>query len=209
MIARMSRAIRRDQRGAVLVEFAVVAPVMCVLLLAAFDVSHTLYTRAVLQGLVQKTGRDFTLETGSAQAQQNALDEKVQKQARALNNTADIAIDRRYYRTFTAAAAAQAETWTDTNGNGTCDGPSGSTPGEPYQDANNNSRWDDDGADAGLGGAKDAVVYTVTMTYPRMVPIYSFIGGSNMVKVEAATVLRNQPYGDQGSYGAPAARNCT
>lgn len=204
MIARPIRALRRDTRGATVVEFAMVAPVMGLILLGAFDISHTLYTRAALQGIVQKTGRDFTLESSaSATAQQTALDNKVKAQAIALVNNATVDITRRYYRSFTAAAAAQAEAWTDTNSNGRCDA------GEPYQDANRNSVWDKDGADAGLGGAKDAVVYTVTMNYPRMFPIYKMVGGATTTKISAATILRNQPYGDQGVYAAPAVRNCT
>lgn len=205
MIARrLRRNLRQDARGATVVEFAMVAPVMGLILLGAFDVSHTLYTRAALQGIVQKTGRDFSLESSaSATSQQTALDDKVKAQATALVNNATIGITRRYYRSFSAAAAAQAEAWTDTNGNGRCDA------NEPYQDANRNSTWDRDGADAGLGGAKDAVVYTVTMTYPRMFPVYKMVGGTSTTVLSAATVLRNQPYGDQGVYAAPIVRNCT
>lgn len=195
--------LRADRRGSHAVEFAIVAPVLVLLLLAGFDTAHSLYTRAVLQGIVQKTGRDSTLETaGSDQAAQDALDAKVRRQATALYNSAQIDITRRYYRTFSEASVAQAEAWTDTNKNGRCDA------GEPYQDANLNSTWDADGGNAGLGGAKDAVVYTVTMTYPRLVPVQKFITGSSTTKITATTVLRNQPYGDQGSYGAPVVRNC-
>ena len=200
---RTFRSLVGETRGNTAIEFALVAPVMCLMLLGAFDVSHTLYVRAALQGIVQKTGRDFTLETSaSLQAQRDALDAKVTDQARALANNATIDITRRYYRTFSKAAAAQAESWTDTNGNASCDA------GEPYQDQNLNSLWDKDGGDDGVGGAKDAVVYTVTMTYPRMMPITSFIGGATTTKVSAATVLRNQPYSGQESYGTPVVRNC-
>jgi Flp pilus assembly protein TadG len=197
------RRLIPDTRGVTVVEFAMVAPVLCLMLLAAFDVSHTLYTRATLQGIVQKTGRDFTLEdSASLQTQRDALDEKVTKQAKALVNNSTITVNRRYYRTFSQASAAQAEAWTDTNSNSKCDA------GEPYQDGNHNSTWDADGGNAGVGGAKDAVVYTVTMSYPRMLPIRGFLGGSDTTKISAATVLRNQPYGEQGSYAAPVVRNC-
>jgi len=196
------RRIGRDKRGATIIEFAIVAPVMCLLLVGAFDVSHTLYARGVLQGIVQKTARDSTLETADV-AKQEMLDERVRKQAKALANNATIEIKRRYYRTFSDVAAARAEAWTDTNGNGTCDAS------EPYQDENRNSSWDKDGGNGGQGGAKDAVLYTVTMTYPRMMPLPKFLGvGGTTTKLVATTVLKNQPYGDQGSYAAPIVRNC-
>lgn len=196
------RNLGEDERGAALVEFAIVAPVMVLMLLGAFDIGHTLYARGVLQGVVQKVARDSTLETGTQAQQQQKLDDRVRAQVSALANNADIEITRRYYRTFTQAAAARREDFTDNNGDGTCDG------GEPYEDANNNNVWDDDGADAGQGGAKDAVVYTVEVTYPRFFPIYNFIGGSDTTTLTASTVLKNQPYGDQGSYGAPTWKNC-
>ena len=118
-------------------------------------------------------------------------------------NNATVTITRRYYRTFTAAANATPEAWTDTNKNGRCDA------GEPYQDDNRNNTWDADGGNGGQGGAKDAVLYTVTVSYARMFPIYNLIGGSNTAKVTASTVLKNQPYGDQATYGASVVRNCT
>ncbi len=195
-------ALARDESGVTVVEFAMVAPVLGLVLLGAFDVAHTLYARAALQGIVQKAARDSTLETSAELETQAVLDNKVRSQVRALANNATIAITRRYYRTFTDAAVARAEAWTDTNANGTCDS------GEPYEDANRNNTWDRDGGDDGQGGAKDVTLYTVTMSYPRFFPIYRMVGGSTTTKLTASTVLRNQPYSDQNSYGAPQVRNC-
>lgn len=192
-----------DERGATVVEFAIIAPVMGLVLLGAFDVGHTLYMRAVLQGVLQKAARDSSLESGSEQAKLEAIDKKVTAQVSAIANNGAIEIKRRYYRTFSEASAAKAEDWTDSNGNGTCDA------GEPYTDRNLNKIWDKDGANGGQGGARDSTVYTVTVSYPRFFPIYNMIGGSNTTKVSAATVLRNQPYADQGTYGTPEVRNCT
>ena len=52
------RQLRGDRRGVTVIEFAIVAPVMCLFLVAAFDVAHQLYLTATLQGIVQKTARD-------------------------------------------------------------------------------------------------------------------------------------------------------
>lgn len=99
----------------------------------------------------------------------------------------DIAITRRYYKTFSTASAAQAETWTDTNSNSTCDN------GEPYTNANNNNTWDRDGGNAGQGGARDITVYNVTVNYAHMFPLWKFIGASGTQTLKATTVLANQP----------------
>jgi Flp pilus assembly protein TadG len=195
-------ALLRDERGATVIEFAIIAPVMGLLLLGGFDVAHSLYMRSVLQGVVQKTARDSTLEGGGTPEAEAALDQKVTAQVKAIANNGEITIRRRYYRTFSDVAAARAETWTDLNKNNICD------DGEPYEDANLNSNWDRDGGNQGQGGAKDAVLYSVQVEYPRFFPLYNFIGGSKTTKITGTTVLRNQPFADQGSYGAMKVRNC-
>jgi Flp pilus assembly protein TadG len=193
-------ALRRDERGATIVEFAIIAPTLCLVLVGAFDVAHTLYMRSVLQGIVQKVARDATLETGAATSQQATLDGKVRTQVLALANNATVVFTRKFYRTFSAAAAAQYEPYTDTNNNGTCDA------GEPYEDTNDNGLWTREGVvNNGQGAAKDATLYTVTVTYPRFFPLYRMVGGSNTTKITGSTVLRNQPYGDQA---VPTVRNC-
>lgn len=205
MIVHAPRFLRRlsnDARGATIVEFGFVAPVLVLTLLGAFDVAHTLYMRSVLQGVVQKVGRDSALEGNDEASAQAVIDEKVRAQARALANNATIEITRRFYKTFSQASAAQSETFTDTNANGVCDGS------EPYEDANGNSVWDADGGNAGQGGAKDAVLYTVSVTYRRMFPLYNLINMGNTTTVKAATILKNQPYDEQASYSAPVTRNC-
>lgn len=199
------RRIARDERGATVVEFAIVAPVMGLLLLGAFDVAHTLYMRAALEGVVQKAARDATLESGLAGATQTALDDKVRNQIRALANNGTVTITRQWYHNYEQAAASRFEPWTDTNDNGICDGPQGLTPGEPYEDTNGNGVWNATGGNLSQGGAKDAVLYTATVSYPRFFPLNNFIGGSNTTTVRAKTILRNQPYGDQG---APVVRTC-
>jgi Flp pilus assembly protein TadG len=195
-------ALVRDRRGSTIIEFAIIAPVMGLLLLGAFDTAHSLYMRSVLQGIVQKVARDSALESGTDTDQQTLLDDKVRASVRAIANNATVTITRRFYRTFSDAAAAQAEAFTDTNHDGTCD------QGEPYQDENLNNVWDSDGGDAGQGTAKDRTVYTVSLSYPRFFPLYKVIGGSNTTRISAATVLENQPYGDQAAYAAPVVKNC-
>lgn len=204
-----ARRLVDDRRGATIVEFAAVAPVMGILLLGGFDVAHTLYMKAVLEGVVQKAARDSALESSQTTARQDTLDARVTAQVLLLNKHADVKFSRRFYRTYTEVQAKEPEDWDDNNNNGTCDPAAGLTPGEPYEDANNNGKWDKDGGNGGQGGAKDATLYTVTVSYKRLFPLYTVIPGlSETTEVSAATVLRNQPYADQGQYGEPVERNC-
>lgn len=198
-LLRLGGRLAADRRGAYLVEFAIVAPVMCFLFVAAFDVGHTLYMRTVLQGIMQKAARDSGLETGVEK--QAVIDQKVKDQVLAIHNKANLRFTRRYYRTFSSAAAARAEPFTDTNRNNRCDS------GEPYEDTNNNNVRDLDGADEGQGGAKDSVLYTVTVSYPRVMPLNTWMGVPDTSVVKGTMILANQPYGDQGA-DTPTVRNC-
>lgn len=189
----------RDQRGAAVVEFALVAPVLLILIMGIMDTGFQLYTRSILAGEMQKAGRDSTLETGSSDA--TTIDARVRAAVQNIAPGATVQFTRKSYRTFSDAAAAQAESYTDTDGDGTCD------HGEPFEDANNNGTWDQDGGQTGQGGAKDAVVYTAVVNYPRLFPIMELVGVPATVTMTATTVLRNQPYSDQ-DLSAPTTGNC-
>jgi Flp pilus assembly protein TadG len=206
---RALRRLRKDQRGAALMEFALVAPTFILLVMGGLEAGHSLYVRAVLQGAVQKAARDAALEGAVVGSVQTSIDTKVRDQ---IFNTYNVqpTFSRRYYRSFEKAASAQAEPFTDTPAsamvagqpNGVCD------RGEAYTDNNSNSTWDRDGADAGLGGPEDKVVYTATMSYPTLFGMAGLLGFSNTQTVSATTVIGNQPYGDQKTYGTPVNRNC-
>ncbi|MGA1797306.1 TadE/TadG family type IV pilus assembly protein [Sphingomonas sp. 4RDLI-65] len=199
---RASTSLAADQRGVALVEFALVAPVLVLFLVGAFDIAHTLYMQAVLRGIVQKTGRDSALEDAGSTARQAAIDADVTSQVRLLYNSAAVKFTRRSFTTYAQAAAKIPEVYTDTNLNLTCDA------GEPYIDANNNNAWDPDGGGAGQGGAKDRVIYTVTATYPAILPLYKYAGGTATRTVSATTILQNQPYSDQQVTTGTATRYC-
>lgn len=201
-ITHFTRGLADDRRGATLVEFGLISTVLVTTLLGFMDLGHTLYMQSVLQGAVQKTARDATLESGKAEAQQSLLDDMVRQRVQTLAANATVSFSRRYFRDFTKAAQQRAESFEDINGNGRCDGD------EPFQDNNRNTVWDQDGGDGGQGGAKDDVVYTVTIHYPRLLPIAKLVGMPSNVTVEARTVLENQPFGEQSAYGPPLVGHC-
>ncbi len=193
------RCLLRDQRGIAATEFGLILPVFAILLMGGFDLGHGLYTKTVLEGALQKASRDSSLETGAGR--EAATDQLLREQLLALNKDATVTISRRFYRTFSTAAAAQAEP--DANGDGVCQ------TGEVYTDRNGNGVYDRDGGDAGQGGAHDIVVITVTMSHPRMFPVAGLIGLSPNVETTGKTVLANQPFGRQGTYATPVQRTCS
>lgn len=209
-LPRFARRLRAAQNGATILEFGLIAPMLCVMLIGSLDVGHTLYMQGVLQGAVQKAARDGTLEqaSGNSTTARDTADRWVSDQLKTLNRTATVSVTRRFYKTFAKAAAAQAETFTDSAvGSSFRDGKCNN--GEPYVDANNNNRFDRDGGDSvDNAGARDNVVYTVNIKYPRMFPLDKLVGGSGTTSLTATTVMSNQPYGDQNQYTTALVRNC-
>lgn len=193
------RRLRDDRSGVTLVEFAFVGPVLILMIMGLFDIAHTQYTSSVLNGAMQKAGRDLTLE--NANSQQVNIDARVAKQiATVMPSGAQIEFEKVSH--FDFADVGEPEEFTDQNNDGICNN------NEPYVDSNNNGSWDADRGKQGIGGARDVVLYTANVTYPRMFPLSSMIGLPNDVRVSASTVLRNQPFDEQNDR-VTTVRNCT
>ena len=180
-------SLARDERGVTVVEFALIAPALMTILLGVFDVGYNLYTASVLDGAAQKAARDSSLE--GAETKGLAIDDKVREAVHRVVPGAEVTFDRRAYRDY--SDIHRPEEFTDVDDDGACDND------EPFEDINGNGVWDSDrGVDA-MGGARDAVLYTVTVSYPRAFPLMHLLGLPDQVTSQTQTVLRNQPYGSQ------------
>ncbi|MFN3457290.1 MAG: TadE/TadG family type IV pilus assembly protein [Novosphingobium sp.] len=197
MSRRSSSNLLADNSGVTVVEFALVSPVLVLLLMGLFDMGFSVYANTMLQGALQRAARNSTVE--GAGATLTSIDNAVTAEIRPVVSDASLVFSRKAYANFTDVGLP--EDFTDSNGNGSCDA------GEPYEDANGSGTWDRDRGAAGLGGARDAVLYTVTMTYTRKFPMASLLGMSESVTNSASTVLRNQPYDAQKSLAKLG--NCT
>jgi Flp pilus assembly protein TadG len=181
--------------GAAIVEFALVSPVLVMILMGLFDLGYNMYATAVLQGAMQDAARDSSIEAAST----SAIDAVVLESVRDIVPDAQITFKRSAYQSF--EAVGRAEDFIDANSDGMCN------DGETFEDANANGQWDADQAASGQGGARDAVVYSASLSYPRALPIAPFVPGMDShYRTKAATVLRNQPYDNVG--GAPPTGTC-
>jgi Flp pilus assembly protein TadG len=190
MTRRRLARLGRDDSGVTVIEFAIVAPVMLLMLFGFFDLAHTAYARSVLQGAMQMAARNSTLESGLTS--QTAIDQYVTDQVKSVvGSGATFTSTRKSYADFSSVGTP--ENYTDTNGNHQYD------PGECFEDVNGNGQWDSDLGKAGQGGADDAVLYTMTVSYKRLFPMATMIGWSANQSISASTVLRNQPYGAQAT----------
>ena len=146
-MSRFIHRLARERRGVTIVEFAIVAPVMLLLLFGLSDLLYRGYVQAILSGAVQKAGRDSTIEGGGQNAA--ALDAAVAAIVRNVAPRATFSSTRRSYAKFSNAAP---EPFVDSNGNGIRD------PGECFTDINGNGVWDADPGITGQGGASDTTI---------------------------------------------------
>lgn len=184
----MLRSLGRDSTGATLVEFAFVGPVLILMIMGLFDISHTQYTSSVLHGAMQKAGRDLTLE--NAGSRQSTIDQRVIDQVRSvMPNGANVTLRKFSHNDFSDVNVP--EEFTDQNNDGVCNN------NEPYIESNGTPGWQANRGSNGLGGARDVVLYEATVTYPRMFPMFGLAGLPRNVTVKAATILRSQPFDEQ------------
>ncbi len=190
------RSLLADRDGATLVEFALVAPVLLLMLLGMFDMGYNYYVQSQLQGAIQKAARDSGIE--GAHSRMAEIDARVTDAVHAIVPSAEVTFSRKAYARF--SDVARPEDFSDVDGNGACNG------GEPFEDVNGNGVWDQDRGADGLGGARDAVLYVVTVSYQRAFAITAFVDMPDTFTTQATTVLRNQPYGEQDV--SSLIRNC-
>lgn len=201
MIAsRFLRRLRGDRRGATIVEFAFVAPVMFLMITGLGELLYMAYAKTILAGEIQKAGRDSGIEGGAANA--DAIDAQVITRMTPLmkNLTKNCAAGtystpvwcstRKSYQEFNDIAP---EPFTDSNNNGFRD------PGECFDDINGNGTWDADPGATGQGGAGAVTLYTITITYPPMFPVVKMLGWGDRTTISASTILKNQPYATQAT----------
>ncbi len=198
------KRLKNNQDGASIMEFGLIAPIVMVMMLGTMDIGHSYFVRATLDGAMQNAARSSSLEGSATLTAQELVDLRVEESILALAPNATITSTRRYYKTFSEAALARAETVIEppTGADMKCD------PGESFMDANDNGVWDADGGTDGQGGAKDIVIIKFKVSYPRLFPMAKLLGLPANVELESNSILANQPYGEQTSFGPPVQTNC-
>ena len=194
-LARLRRAIGalrggalRDTSGATIVEFALILPVLCMMLLGTLDLGYRSYVNSVVQGALHDAARMATVG-GVTTAQ---IQTYVQNKLQAFSRNATITTTTRSYSDYSGVKVPERIT-SDT-------APVGQyNPGDCFEDANGNGVYDSDRGRSGTGGSEDVVYFEVSMTYPQIVPVGRLFGWGSTVTTTQNTVLRNQPYASRNN----------
>lgn len=194
--ARFFRRLGRDRRGATIVEFALVAMPLCVLVMGGLDLGHQSYIRATMQGALTDAARRAAVQDPQFNASGSTTEERVRNTIEAqldkIAPGANYTISQANFYDFSGIGNPE-KLMNDVNGNGQYD----AADGDCFADLNENGEFDTDAGREGIGGANDVVFYTAEITMPRLLPVAGLIGFSPNYEMSVSTAIRNQPYGTQ------------
>lgn len=177
----------RDDTGITIVEFAIVAPCLVLLMIGLLDLGFKAYVGIQLQGALEQSARQVTVGTSTTTA---ALTGLVKTQIVKIVPKASVTVVPTSYYDFANVGKPEPIT-TDTAPLGTFN------QGDCFQDLNGNGVWDADSGSSGTGGSEDIVYYTATVTYPDLLPASKLFGFSSTATVTGTTMMKNQPYASQ------------
>ena len=192
----LARALAAECRGVTIVEFAIVAPVLVLMLVGGFDLAHQSYIRAVLQGALNDAARRAAVEDPEFVAAGDTLEERVAALVTGMvdpiSPNATVEISQSNFFDFSGIGNPE-KLMTDVDSNGQYD----EADGDCFADLDEDGEYDTDTGREGIGGANDVVFYEATLTMPRLVPLHGFLGVSANYNLRAETAIRNQPYAAQ------------
>ena len=176
-----------DNRAVTALEFALVAPIVLLMIFATIEISWFMLSSVILESAVREAGRaGITGYTPEGMTRNEYIEQQIDDHV-VLMDKSKINFETTVYETF--ADINQPEPFTDTNANTVYD------IGEPYTDANGNGQWDADMGVAGIGGSGAIVVYRVTYPWQMMTPIVAqFFPNNGEFDITSGMVVRNEPF---------------
>ncbi len=181
--------LKRANDGVAAVEFAMIAPVLLLMIFGILELSMMAYATSVIEGATSTSSRlAKTGFTDGAQSREDMIFKMIKDHSSLLVDVSKIEITAKSYGSFTNIG--KPEPFTDVNGNSVWD------IGEPFSDVNGNGQWDFDMGVAGLGGANDIVLYRVTYPWQVITPIMNKLLGdaSGVYTITSSVIVKNEPY---------------
>lgn len=181
----------RSERGTTIMEFALLAPVMFLMICGAMDLGYLYLAQTSLNGALLQAAR---LNAVSMEKSENDRQAAMRASIYAtMSPYSDVqpVVDTKVFKTF---AASEPEPYIDSNHNGQYDPPAPPFPGEAFTDRNGNGKWDastplNSGAKT-MGDVGDVVSYLATMDVQHLFPIY--FNGKKTISLRATAVVRNE-----------------
>ncbi len=192
MLIKKTTALAKKDDGSTVVEFALVAPILAMFLVAIVEFGMIMFSSILMESGLRDasrfgiTGRELTGQTRLESIVQIISDRTI-----GLIDMNAATVDVMVYPSFSDVGTG--EDYVDGNANGTYDA------GETYTDSNGNGAWDSDIGVAGAGDTGDIVLYRISYDWPLLTPFAShFMGDSGAFTLQASIAVRNEPWTASG-----------
>jgi Flp pilus assembly protein TadG len=179
----------RDNSGATMLEFALVAPFAVIMIMAVIELSLIMLAQNVMESATFTASREGkTGFVNNGETREQTILNVLNARAGSLLNTSEITITTTTYNNFNNIG--QPEPYVDANGNSIRD------DGENYTDINGNGEYDDDQGAEGAGAAGEVVVYLVSYPWHIFTPVISQLLGlqNSTITLSARAIIKNEPF---------------
>lgn len=192
LISKLFERFRRSERGTALVEFALVAPPLFLLVVGMFEVAMLMFIDVSVEGGLKEAARwgiTGQQSTDPALTREEQIVKIIEANTFGLVDLTDADVSIMVYDSF--SDVGKPEPWTDSPPyNGIHDA------GEPYDDVNGDGEYSEDQGIAGAGSFGDVVEYTVHYTWGMMTPLIGrLMGTDGVIHLSASVVVQNEPNG--------------
>lgn len=189
--------VRRDGTSAT--EFALVLPVLLLLVAGIIEMSLLFFVNVLAEGGLREAARYGITGQGAEEGvREDEILQIVSEHTHGLIDLESANLSTMSYQNF--GAIDEPEPFVDgSNGepaNGEYD------EGEDFDDVNENGQWDGDQGIAGAGGPGDVVMYELSYDWAFITPVLSYFAGQDgHINMTASIAVRNEPYGSPGAGG--------
>jgi hypothetical protein len=184
-----TQAFLRCRRGASLVEFALVFPLLIVFVVALLEIGMMMFIQSAMEGGLREASRfGITNQAVAGETRVESILRILEEHTLGFVDFDAATVEIMTYDSFNDVG--QPEPFTDQAPlNGVYD------LGEPFTDLNGNAQWDADRGTAGVGASGEVVSYTVEYNWVPMTGLISaFVGDGSGIPMEASTAVRNEPF---------------
>jgi Flp pilus assembly pilin Flp len=178
----------RAQSGVSAIEFAVIAPVVLLLVFGIIEFALIMMVYNVMEGATSISSRlGKTGYVAAGVTREQTILSAITQRAGSIIDPLKLTVTSKFYKQYDQIN--DPEPYIDANGNGSHDS------GESYTDINGNGTWDSDMGASGYGSANDVVVYSASYPWPIATPIMREIIGTNgFLTITTHAVVKNEPY---------------
>jgi TadE-like protein len=185
-----SQRAAMGQRGATLVEFALVSPILILIILGALQIGIAGWAKSTLENSLRDSARFAVTgadDVASGKTRADAILDLVEKRMSSFpkSGAAPMTLTTKVYPSFEEIGRPEPEN----DGNGVCDA------GESYTDINGNGAFDADAFTTGYGAANQVVIYEVQFPLEAIIPLIGeFLPVANLFNLKASAAVQNEPF---------------